>query len=293
MLGITGEQLFPVEPLPVVDPDARHSLSEVLRCPAVVLFAERAAAVDPGFAVTEANADAVTRLVHRLDGLPFAIELAAARPRTLTPHEILDGLTDRFALLTTGSRTALPRPLVRSPAGGVVRPAAAGAGTTTHVTGAIPPPASPARSYCPNQHRRWTAWTCACRAMDGVQATRNTVAAHPGVAVVAPTTYPDNRSLFAALRVGARGHLTKDAMVEKILAAPHTAAGGTTLAPRRRPRFAPGNRSGLPQAAGARQLSAVKAVQHSRARAAPVISRAGTATAPDSRVMAYGTNMPT
>ncbi|MFF4574383.1 response regulator [Streptomyces sp. NPDC001410] len=68
--------------------------------------------------------------------------------------------------------------------------------------------------------------------MDGVQATRNIIAAHPGVAVVALTTYPDDRSLFAALRAGARGYLTKDATVEEILAALHTVvAGGTALAP--------------------------------------------------------------
>ncbi|MHC3474439.1 ATP-binding protein [Streptomyces sp. 7R007] len=109
VLGVTGEQVFPVEPLPVVAPDDRRPLGDLLACPAVVLFAERGAAVSPGFTVTEANAETVARLVHRLDGLPFAIELAAARLRTLTPQEILDRLTDRFALLTTGSRTAVPR----------------------------------------------------------------------------------------------------------------------------------------------------------------------------------------
>ncbi|MEU9456925.1 LuxR C-terminal-related transcriptional regulator [Streptomyces sp. NPDC048277] len=87
----------------------RSPLAELLGSPAVVLFAERAAAVRPGFTVTEGNAETVARIVHRLDGLPFAIELAAARLRTLTPEEILDRLTDRFALLTTGSRTAVPR----------------------------------------------------------------------------------------------------------------------------------------------------------------------------------------
>ncbi|WP_369227972.1 LuxR C-terminal-related transcriptional regulator [Streptomyces sp. R39] len=108
-LGVTAEHVFPVEPLSVVDPDGQRPLGEILGCPAVVLFAERAAAVRPGFTVTEQNAETVARLVHRLDGLPFAIELAAARMRTLTPQEILDRLTDRFALLTTGSRTAVPR----------------------------------------------------------------------------------------------------------------------------------------------------------------------------------------
>ncbi|MEU9987409.1 AAA family ATPase [Streptomyces sp. NPDC048045] len=108
-LGIAAEQVFPVEPLAVVEPGRGHSVRELLGCPAVVLFAERATAVRPAFAVGEDNADAVARLVHRLDGLPLAIELAAARLRTLTPAEILDRLDDRFALLTTGSRTAVPR----------------------------------------------------------------------------------------------------------------------------------------------------------------------------------------
>ncbi|TWV53635.1 LuxR family transcriptional regulator [Streptomyces misionensis] len=108
-LGITAEHVFPVEPLAVVDPDAHHSPGELLGCPAVALFAARGAAVRPGFTVTDDNAETVARLVHRLDGLPFAIELAAARLRALTPQEILDRLTDRFALLTTGSRTAAAR----------------------------------------------------------------------------------------------------------------------------------------------------------------------------------------
>ncbi|MEW2511189.1 AAA family ATPase [Streptomyces sp. NPDC046870] len=108
-LGIAGEEVFPVEPLPVPDADAGHSLRTLRDYPAVALFADRAAAVLPGFTVTESDAAAVTELVRRLDGLPFAIELAAARIRTLTPQEILERLTDRFALLTGGSRVAADR----------------------------------------------------------------------------------------------------------------------------------------------------------------------------------------
>ncbi|MEU6175013.1 LuxR C-terminal-related transcriptional regulator [Streptantibioticus parmotrematis] len=108
-LGITAEQVFPVAPLPVPDPQQPCAPREIRACPSVVLFTERAAAVMPGFTVTEANAAAVARLVHRLDGLPFAIELAAARMRTLTPAEMLDLLADRFALLSGGSRVAEPR----------------------------------------------------------------------------------------------------------------------------------------------------------------------------------------
>ncbi|MEE1769460.1 LuxR C-terminal-related transcriptional regulator [Streptomyces sp. JV185] len=112
-LGIAGEQVFPVEPLPVPNTGeaggAGHRLHALNGNPAVALFVERAAAVLPGFAVTESEATAVAELVRRLDGLPFAIELAAARVRSLTPLEILERLTDRFALLTGGSRVAPDR----------------------------------------------------------------------------------------------------------------------------------------------------------------------------------------
>ncbi|MBF9070852.1 AfsR/SARP family transcriptional regulator [Streptacidiphilus fuscans] len=97
-LAVPGEHVRPLEPLP----DA-----EALR-----LFAERAAAVRPGFALEglpAADASAVAEICRRLDGLPLAIELAAARLRMLTPRQIADRLDDRFRLLTGGSRTAQPR----------------------------------------------------------------------------------------------------------------------------------------------------------------------------------------
>ncbi|WP_431033057.1 BTAD domain-containing putative transcriptional regulator [Streptomyces sp. P6-2-1] len=93
-LGVPGEVLRPVEPLP--EPAARR------------LFTERAAAVSPGF-TPGTEPDAVAEICRRLDGLPLAIELAAARLRLLTPRQIADRLDDRFRLLTTGSRTVLPR----------------------------------------------------------------------------------------------------------------------------------------------------------------------------------------
>ncbi|GHE52162.1 hypothetical protein GCM10018785_22290 [Streptomyces longispororuber] len=93
-LGVPGESVRPVEPLP---PDPAHRL-----------FAERAAAVRPGFDAT-ADAGAVDEICRRLDGLPLAIELAAARLRLLTPRQIADRLDDRFRLLTSGARTVLPR----------------------------------------------------------------------------------------------------------------------------------------------------------------------------------------
>ncbi|MFE1858366.1 AfsR/SARP family transcriptional regulator [Streptomyces anandii] len=96
-LGVPGELVRPVEPLP--DPVALR------------LFAERGAAVRPGFRVDadEDTAAACAEICRRLDGLPLAIELAAARLRMLTPAQIAGRLDDRFRLLTSGSRTVLPR----------------------------------------------------------------------------------------------------------------------------------------------------------------------------------------
>jgi predicted ATPase/DNA-binding SARP family transcriptional activator len=94
-LGLPGETVRPVEPLPL--PTAHR------------LFVERAAAVRPGFDADRDHAEAVDEICRRLDGLPLAIELAAARLRVLSPRQIADRLDDRFRLLTGGSRTALPR----------------------------------------------------------------------------------------------------------------------------------------------------------------------------------------
>ncbi|MCK2219446.1 AfsR/SARP family transcriptional regulator [Actinomadura sp. ATCC 31491] len=91
-LNILGEALSPVPPLP---PE-----------PAVRLLADRAAAVEPGLVL---DPEVAAEICRRLDGLPLAIELAAARLRALTPRELADRLDDRFLLLTGGSRTALPR----------------------------------------------------------------------------------------------------------------------------------------------------------------------------------------
>ncbi|MFD3663286.1 BTAD domain-containing putative transcriptional regulator [Streptomyces sp. NPDC058659] len=93
-LGVPGESVRPVEPLPPA--------------PAHRLFAERARAVRPTFDPA-ADAGSVDEICRRLDGLPLAIELAAARLRLLTPRQIADRLDDRFRLLTSGSRTVLPR----------------------------------------------------------------------------------------------------------------------------------------------------------------------------------------
>jgi predicted ATPase/DNA-binding SARP family transcriptional activator/tetratricopeptide (TPR) repeat protein len=106
-LGIAGESLLSIAPLSRPIPGV--SAQEAVGFPAVRLFVERAAAVSPGFEVTDETVDLVIDIVRRLDGLPLAIELAAARLRTLSLGEIARRLNDRFRLLTGGSRTALPR----------------------------------------------------------------------------------------------------------------------------------------------------------------------------------------
>jgi predicted ATPase/DNA-binding SARP family transcriptional activator len=106
-LGITGEALHPVGPLAM--PDEEVTPAEALRYPAVRLFADRAAAGRPGFVVEEATVGPVLRICRALDGIPLAIELAAARLRALSPDQIAARLDDRFRLLAGGSRAALPR----------------------------------------------------------------------------------------------------------------------------------------------------------------------------------------
>ena len=106
-LIIDGEMVLPVPPLPVPVPEAGQPLTAAGLgvFPAVRLFAERAAQVVPGFAVTEANAAAVAGICRRLEGLPLALELAAAQTRVLSPEQIDARLGDRLGLLTRGSRT--------------------------------------------------------------------------------------------------------------------------------------------------------------------------------------------
>ena len=106
-LGVTGETLCPVPSLPL--PPDRATPAEALEYGSVRLLAERGAAVRPGFTVDEVSAEPVIRICRALDGSPLAIELAAARLRSLTPAQVASRLDDRFSLLTAGSRTALPR----------------------------------------------------------------------------------------------------------------------------------------------------------------------------------------
>ncbi len=107
-LRVSGEQECPVPPLALPDEQAQGGLASVATCESVRLFAERAAAVAPGFSVDEQNAAAVAQIVRRLDGLPLAIELAAARVKLLPPEAICGRLEHSLGLLTGGSRD-LPR----------------------------------------------------------------------------------------------------------------------------------------------------------------------------------------
>ncbi len=106
-LGITGETLVPLPPLAL--PEADAGLDEATPSPAVRLLTDRARAVRPDFVVSSTNVANVVEIVRRLDGLPLAIELAAARLRSLPISEVARRLDDRFRLLAGGSRTALPR----------------------------------------------------------------------------------------------------------------------------------------------------------------------------------------
>jgi non-specific serine/threonine protein kinase len=105
-LGLAGEQEYPVRPLavPAAGDAAALSIADLARSEAVSLFVQRARAVNPTFALTEDNRDAVVEICRRLDGLPLAIELAAARTRLLAPRALLPRLSARLKLLTGGAR---------------------------------------------------------------------------------------------------------------------------------------------------------------------------------------------
>ncbi|CAA9379628.1 MAG: Transcriptional regulator, AfsR family, partial [uncultured Chloroflexia bacterium] len=111
VLGIAGEVLYHVLPLtpPRSVENVVQRIWDIDSFDAVRLFVERACAVQPTFALSEYNAQAVAHICERLDGIPLALELAAARVRHLPPEQLADRLNDRFRLLTGGSRTALPR----------------------------------------------------------------------------------------------------------------------------------------------------------------------------------------
>ncbi|MFI9580615.1 BTAD domain-containing putative transcriptional regulator [Streptomyces sp. NPDC052236] len=106
-LAITGEALCHLGPLDV--PTGTPDFAEAAESAAVRLFIDRAAGVRPGFALDDSTVGAVVEICRRLDGMPLALELAAAKLRSMSVDQIAQRLDDRFRLLTSGSRTALPR----------------------------------------------------------------------------------------------------------------------------------------------------------------------------------------
>jgi non-specific serine/threonine protein kinase len=108
-LRLAGEATLTVQPLSVPDVDVDCTPADLTRYESAGLLVERATAVLPGFTVTDANCATVTALCQALEGMPLAIELAVARLRVLTLDQILERLTDRYRLLTTGARNAPAR----------------------------------------------------------------------------------------------------------------------------------------------------------------------------------------
>ncbi len=103
-LHVYGEHEFPVPPLALPDSRSMPSMEVLSQCPAVALFVQRAAAAKPDFELNRGNAPAIAEICARLDGLPLAIELAAARVKVLSPSSMLTRLSSRLQLLTGGSR---------------------------------------------------------------------------------------------------------------------------------------------------------------------------------------------
>jgi predicted ATPase/class 3 adenylate cyclase len=110
-LGIAGEATYRMPSLQVPEGGsaARLGASDAKRFDSIALFVERAQAADPHFVLSDENAPAVADICRRLDGIAFAVELAAARVRMLSPQQLQRRLDERFRILTGGSRTALPR----------------------------------------------------------------------------------------------------------------------------------------------------------------------------------------
>lgn len=109
-LNLSGEQVVRMEPLPLPDPRLELQPGDVTSYPALTLFMDRARAVNKNFALADADdAFMVAQICHHLDGLPLAIELAAARMKVLNLNSLSQRLSDRFGLLSGGSRTAQPR----------------------------------------------------------------------------------------------------------------------------------------------------------------------------------------
>ena len=108
-LGISGEAVYRIPSLPVPDAATKLTATDAGRYPAIALFLLRAADADVRFVATDENVSAVAEICRRLDGIPLAIELAAARVTMLSPQQLRDRLNERFQLLRSGTRHLLPR----------------------------------------------------------------------------------------------------------------------------------------------------------------------------------------
>ena len=134
MLRISREHEFAVPPLELPDPKRLPALAVLYRYESVALFVQRAQIVKPYFALTNENAPAVAEICRQLDGLPLAIELAAARSKLLSPQDILERLHSKLGLLTAGMRDLLGN---RDALGKIIAPrgVAAGQGADILCTG--------------------------------------------------------------------------------------------------------------------------------------------------------------
>ena len=108
-LGLSGEVSWRVPSLTLPNPKQLPELDQLIQYESVRLFIDRVLLISPRFAINKENAPAITQICFRLDGIPLAIELAAARVKSMSVEQIMSRLDDRFRLLTGGSRTALPR----------------------------------------------------------------------------------------------------------------------------------------------------------------------------------------
>jgi len=107
-LGIAGESLFRVPPLSLPDPSTSPPIESLPQYESITLFVDRAAALQPGFELTATNAESVITLCRALEGIPLALELAAARIRVLSPQAMVDRLDDRYRLLSRGFAGRVP-----------------------------------------------------------------------------------------------------------------------------------------------------------------------------------------
>ena len=109
VLGVDGEVVWRVPSMPTLDSHRSHTLDDVRECETVQLLVQRARAARPGFELNTDNASSVVRICQTVDGIPLAIELVAARTRSMSVSAIEKHIAERFTLVTGGSRVSMPR----------------------------------------------------------------------------------------------------------------------------------------------------------------------------------------